>query len=117
MEKYIFIGVITVALLILCVQIITEIIKSVITDESKYYNAIVLITSVILTILTVIALSSILKFALSWYIIAGAFVLSFFVAYGAMLGYDKLFKRVFKAVEEALSSINEIKGEDSDEKD
>lgn len=108
MEKYIFIGVLMVALLILCVQIITEIIKSVV-DDKKHYNLIVLLVSLILTVITVIVMCQVLiKIALTWYIIAGAIVLSFFVAYGAMLGYDKLFNRVFDTVKNAINSWKTI---------
>ena len=114
MEKYILIGLVAVALLILCVQIITEIIKSVITDESKYYNLIVLCVSVVLTVATAIAACMIAGITITWYIILAAIVLSFFVAYGAMLGYDKLFKKVFESIKTAVNSYKNIsEGEDS----
>lgn len=115
--KYLLIGVLLLAGLILCVQIITEILKGAIKDKSKI-TWLVLAVSLVLTIILVIALSQIIGFALAWYMVAGAIVLSFFVAYGAMLGYDKLFRRVFEAVKQAINIFLEIKKEvPKDEKD
>lgn len=108
MEKYIFFAVLITAILVFCVQIITEIIKGIFTDDSKKYNIIVLVVSIILTVAAAIIASNILSFPLTWYVIFVAVVASFFIAYGAMLGYDKLIKRVFSAVKEAISVINEI---------
>lgn len=113
MEKYIFFAVLITAILVLCVQIITEIFKSVITDNSKY-NIIVLVVSVILTVAAAVIASSILNFALTWHVIFVAVVASFFIAYGAMLGYDKLIKRVFSAVKEAMSIIKQIANDESE---
>ena len=113
MEKYFLIGFVAVAVLILCVQIITEIIKKVITDESKYYNLIVLCVSVVLTVAATVAACMIAGITITWYIILAAIVLSFFVAYGAMLGYDKLFKKVFESIKTAVNSYKNIsEGED-----
>lgn len=109
MEKYIFVGVLMVALLILCVQIVTEIIKSVI-DDKKHYNLIVLLVSLVLTVIAVVVMVQVvLKLIITWYMIFGAIVLSFFVAYGAMLGYDKLFSRVFETIKNAVKSFETIK--------
>lgn len=110
MEKYIFIAVLITAILVLCVQIITEIFKSFITDNSKY-NILVLIVSLVLTVAAAMIASVILKFALTWYVIFIAIVASFFVAYGAMLGYDKLIKRVFSAVKETIELFKNIRNE------
>lgn len=115
MERYIFIMILCLAALILCVQIITEIIKALVQDKTKY-NIIVFIVSLILTVATVIAASEIVPFGLTWYIVAAAIASSFFVAYGAMFGYDKLFKRVFAALKEAIDSYKKIKEDSEDEK-
>lgn len=110
--KTLCISLIVIALLILAVQIITEIIKSVFKDkENIVYNLIVFGVSLFLTIVTVITASQIVPFKLVWYIIVGAIVGSFFIAYGAMYGYDKLFKRVFESVKNAIKSFLEIEEE------
>ena len=114
MEKYIFAAVIITAILVFCVQIITEIIKSVITDDSRKYNIIVLVVSIVLTVAAAIIASVVLSFPLTWYVIFIALVASFFVAYGAMLGYDKLIKRVFTAAKETIYLIKNIRNESED---
>lgn len=116
MQNKLFLAVIFVAALILVVQIITEIIKSMVSDKGKY-NILVFVTSLIITVVAVIASAQILKFALTWYIIAGAIALSFFVAYGAMFGYDKLFKRLFDAIKEAIGIYKKVEGEKTNEKE
>jgi len=66
--KTLCISLIIVALLILAVQIITEIIKSVFKDkENIIYNLIVFGVSLFLTLVTVIAASQIVPFKLVWY--------------------------------------------------
>lgn len=109
MQKF-FIAVMILAALILIVQIITELIKSMISDKSKY-NIIVFAVSLVITVVAMIAATEIIKFHLTWFIIAGAVVLSFFVAYGAMFGYDKLFKRLFDAFKEAVGIYEKVEGE------
>lgn len=110
--KTLCISLIVIALLILAVQIITEIIKSIFKDkENIVYNLIVFGVSLFLTLVTVIAASQIERYNLNWYIIVGAIVGSFFIAYGAMYGYDKLFKRVFESVKNAIKSFLEIEEE------
>lgn len=99
MEKYVFLGLLVLAALILCVQIITEVFKLIISDKSKY-NVIVLITSIVLTVLFLFAFCAIMKIKVLWYSLFGAIVLSFFVACGAMIGYDKLMRKIFDAVKE-----------------
>lgn len=110
--KTLCISLIVIALLILAVQIVTEIIKAIFKDKDNIvYNLIVFGVSLFLTLVTVIAASQIVPFKLFWYIIVGAVVGSFFIAYGAMYGYDKLFKRVFESVKNAIKSFLEIEEE------
>lgn len=100
--KDISVYLIAVAIIILAVQIVTEIVKSIFkTIDNKSYNIIVVAISLVLTVITVIAAAQITGFTLTWYIIVGAVVGAFFVAYGAMYGYDKLIKRIFDAIKNA----------------
>ena len=107
--KYLCITLVIIAILILSVQIITEIIKSLFSKkQNAVYNSIVVGVSLVLTLVTVIAASQLMPFTLKWYIIIAAVVGSFFIAYGAMFGYDKLFKRIFDAVKNAINTYSEI---------
>lgn len=111
MEKWIFVALLIFAVLILIVQIVTEIIKYLVQDKTKY-NLIVFIVSLVITVVTVLAASEIADFNLTWYIVVAAIAAAFFVAYGAMFGYDKLIKRIFVAIKEAINSYNEVKTTD-----
>ena len=108
--KYLCIALVIIAVLILSEQIVTEIIKSLFKNSvtNAVYNAIVVGVSLVLTLVTVIAASQLMPFALKWYIVIAAVVGSFFIAYGAMFGYDKLFKRIFDAVKNAINSYSEF---------
>lgn len=100
--KDISVYLIAVAIIILAVQIVTEIVKSIFkTIDNKSYNIIVVVISLVFTVITVIAAAQITGFTLTWYIIVGAIVGAFFISYGAMYGYDKLIKRIFDAVKNA----------------
>ena len=108
--KYLCITLVIIAVLILSVQIVTEIIKSLFKNSftNAVYNAIVVGVSLAAADSTVIAASQLMPFALKWYIVIAAVVGSFFIAYGAMFGYDKLFKRIFDAVKNAINSYSEF---------
>lgn len=110
MSKNLFIFIIIVAVLILAVQIITEVIKKSMKDKNNY-NILVVGISLLLTVATIIASCQILKIVLTWYIIVGSVVLSFFIAYGAMLGYDKLIGRVFDTVKNIKNTVTDINKE------
>lgn len=110
MSKNLFIFIIIVAVLILAVQIVTEVIKKSVKDKNNY-NILVVGISLVLTIATIIATCQILKIIITWYIVVGSIVLSFFIAYGAMLGYDKLVSRVFDTVKNIKTTITDINKE------
>lgn len=107
MSKNLFIFIIIVAVLILAVQIITEVIKKSMKDKNNY-NILVVGISLLLTVATIIASCQILKIMLTWYIIVGSVVLSFFIAYGAMLGYDKLLSRVFETIKNIKNTVDSV---------
>lgn len=108
--KLLTFAIIVVAILIVATQIITEVIKLMIKDKNKY-NLVCCIVSFALTVSTVIAICQVKNYPLAWYIIIGAMFGSFFIAYGAMLGYDKLVNKVFTAIKQAFTTINEIEKE------
>ena len=90
-----------VALLVVLVNIVTEVIKNVFELKSaRTINVFVTVFSVILTVLVLIAYCQVKVVALTWYMAVSFVIIGFMVAYGAMFGYDKL-----------LSYFKEIKGE------
>lgn len=102
------VAIIATAILILITQIITEVIKSVTSDENSKYNIITVITAVIITVLTYVIFCSIKGYAMLWYYFIAAVIYGVFIAYGAMVGYDKLIKKVFSAIKEAKDTASKI---------
>lgn len=115
LQEAIFAAIIITALLVLLTQIITEVIKAALPKNADKYNALTVITAVVLTVLVFLAYLSIKGLIIRWYYIFGAGIYGFVVAYGAMVGYDKLIKRIFTAIKDAINNYNKIK-ELNDEK-
>lgn len=95
MDEYISIFVTAVGILIALVNVITEVLKKVITDDIFPTNALAICISEVLTVSAVLGYCSIYQQKIYWYIVAGAVICGILVAYGAMFGYDKL-KEVLK---------------------
>lgn len=72
--------------LVLTVNIITEVIKRLIPVPT---DIVVFIVSIAVTVLALFIAASVLKFTVMWYYAVGAVVLGIFVAYAAMFGFDK----------------------------
>lgn len=82
--------------LVLTVNIITEVIKRLIPVPT---DIVVFIVSIAVTVLALYTAASVLKIAVMWYYAVGAVILGVFVAYAAMFGFDK-----FKELWERLSA-------------
>jgi len=82
---------IIVAVLIVLVNIITEVIKKVFDmKDSKVINIFVTLLSIILTCASFCMYWQIKTLCFTWYYIVAFIIVGFMVAYGAMFGYDKL---------------------------
>ena len=82
---------IIVAVLVVLVNIITEVVKKVFElKNAKTINIFVTVLSVILTVASFVAYFQIKGMVLTWYICVAFVIIGFMVAYGAMFGYDKL---------------------------
>lgn len=80
-----------VALLVVIVNIVTEVIKNVFElKDAKIINIFVTLFSIILTILVLIGYLQIKAISLTWYMACAFIIIGFMVAYAAMFGYDKL---------------------------
>lgn len=75
--------------LVALVNIVTQVLKKVTWDKLPT-NIVVLILSVVLTVAAFFAYAQITTLAVTWYMIVGAVVAGFAVAYAAMFGFDKL---------------------------
>ena len=81
-----------IGILTLGVNVITEVLKNIFTlkDGSHAGEVVSAVVSLILTVVAVIVYCNINAISITFTIIAGAVVLSFFVCYAAMFGFDKL---------------------------
>lgn len=80
-----------VAVLVVLVNIITEVVKKVYNFKSAQgINVFVTILSVLATVGTMIAYWQIKAMTLTWYLVVAFIIIGFMVAYAAMFGFDKL---------------------------
>lgn len=82
--------------LVLTVNIITEVIKRLIPVPT---DIVVFLVSIAVTVLALFIAAEVLNITVMWYYAVGAVVLGVFVAYAAMFGFDK-----FKELWERLSA-------------
>ncbi len=84
---------IIIAVLVVLVNIITEVAKKIINfTQTAYLNAFVVALSIALTVAVFFAYWQIKQMEITWYLFAGFIIVGFMVAYAAMLGFDKLIK-------------------------
>jgi len=78
-----------VGVLVVLVNIITEVLKKVLWDKLPT-NILAVCVSMVLTMIAFFAWTAITGTPILWYYVVGAVVLGFLVAYAAMFGFDKL---------------------------
>ncbi len=82
--------------LVLTVNIITEVIKRLIPVPT---DIVVFVVSIAVTVLALFIAASVLQITVMWYYAVGAVILGIFVAYAAMFGFDK-FKELWNRLSE-----------------
>lgn len=92
---------------IVAVNIIVEVLKSFWIKNDTVRPIAVLIVSEVICFLVVWMYCEIEKTLMEPMVAAGTFVGGFFVAYGAMFGYEKLYGKVFKSLENLLGKSEE----------
>lgn len=83
------VGLTVLGVLAFTVSIITQVIKEVGSLADKPTEVVVVILSLVLTEASMFAYSQYKGFSVAWYMLLGAFVGGFFVAFVAMFGWDK----------------------------
>lgn len=84
---------IIIAVLVVLVNIITEVAKKIFTfTQTAYINAFVVVLSIALTVVVFLAYWQIKQMEITWYLLIAFIVVGFMVAYAAMFGFDKLIK-------------------------
>ena len=85
-----------IGLIIAVTNIVTQVLKKVTWDKIPT-NIVVLIVAELLTLTGGAVYAQHAGITITWYMVVGAVVAGFLVAYGAMFGYDKLVETI-KAV-------------------
>ena len=80
--------------LVLLVNIITEILKKVVSKENFPTPLLCVVISEILTITSFIAYCQIVSLTIAWYMVFGAAVIGLVVSYAAIFGYDNIIKEL-----------------------
>lgn len=79
------------AILVVVVNILTQIFKSFASKSEIPTRVFVLFVSIALTVIVFVAACQIYSIQIMWYMIIGAIVTGFVVSYCAMFGYDNLY--------------------------
>ncbi len=87
---YLPIAMLVVGLLAFAVSVIVEVLKNISILEPIPTDLIVILLSMVITVLALFAYSAYANLVLTWYMIVGAIIVGFFVAFIAMYGWDKL---------------------------
>lgn len=89
-----------VGALVICTNIIVEVLKKAIPNSRFPTNLLALIVSMVLTLIAFFAWADQTGVAILWYYVAAAVVLGLFVSYAAMFGFDKLKETLVQFKEE-----------------
>lgn len=89
-----------IGVLVFVVNVVTQVMKKALPDTFPT-NLFVIIFSVVLTVAAFAAYAQIYIISITWYLVVGAVILGFLVAYAAMFGFDKL--------KETMLKLNELK--------
>ncbi len=87
MDLSVILGV--VGVLVVLTNLIVQVLKK-LTWEKLPANMLAILVSMALTLVAFFAYCCIKSIAIAWYMVVGAIVLGFLVAYAAMFGFDKL---------------------------
>ena len=84
---------IIIAVLVVLVNIITEVAKKIIAfTQTVYINVFVVCLSIALTVAVFLAYWQIKQIEITWYLLVAFIIIGFMVAYAAMFGFDKLIR-------------------------
>ena len=102
---YLTIGAAAIFVLVLLTNIITQVFKNVINKENCPPQAVVFVIAEILTFLAVAIICTVLGMQVLWYYWVLAFIIGILVSYGAMFGYDNLYKQIFVAMKALIAAL------------
>lgn len=99
-----------VFLLVALTNIISQVIKKIVNRENCPAQVVVLIIAEILTILTMVIICTVMHLHIYWYYWPVTLILGILVCYGAIFGYDNLYKQLSTAIKALIEALSK-KGE------
>lgn len=108
--QYITIGAAVIFVLIALTNIISQVIKKIVNRENCPAQVVVFLIAEVLTILAMVIACSILHAHIFWYFWPLAFLAGILVCYGAIFGYDNLYKQLSTAIKALIEAIFKKEG-------
>ena len=105
-----------VVALIVFVNIVTQVTKKVVKSKKFPIQVWVLIVSIVSTVLAGVIAFTTAGVPIHWYEIVEAVALGIVVSYGAMFGYDNLYKQVAQAIKSIKDIEDKVDKPDSQSK-
>lgn len=94
-----------VVVLIALTNIFSQVLKKIVNREEFPAQAIVFVIAEILTILAMVIVCAVFHVQILWYFWILAIVVGVLVTYGAIFGYDNLYKQIGTAVKNLIAVI------------
>ena len=108
--QIISIGAAAVFVLIALTNVISQVIKKIVNRENCPAQVVVFIIAEVLTFLAMAIMCSIAHWRIFWYYWPLAFIVVILVCYGAIFGYDNLYKQLSTAIKALINAIFKKEG-------
>ena len=94
-----------VFVLVTLTNIISQVIKKMVNRENCPAQVVVFIIAEILSVMAMMITCSIMKWQIFWYYWPLAIIMGVMVCYGAMFGYDNLYKQISTAIKALIETL------------
>ena len=99
-----------VFVLVTLTNIISQVIKKMVNRESCPAQVVVFIIAEILSVMAMMITCSIMKWQTFWYYWPLSIIVGVMVCYGAMFGYDNLYKQISTAIKALIEALFQKEG-------
>ena len=99
-----------VFVLVALTNIISQVIKKIVNRENCPAQVVVFIIAEVLTILTMVIICTVMHLHIYWYYWPATLILGILVCYGAMFGYDNLYKQLSTAIKALIEALSKKEG-------
>lgn len=100
----------TIVLLVVLTNVISQVLKKIINREKYPAQAVVFVIAEVLSLLAMGITCSIMKWHIFWYYWPLAIIAGILVCYGAIFGYDNLYKQLSTAIKALIEALFKKEG-------